>query len=86
MAGRKSSATVQQMQPLASSRTASSSQPSIPHPLTISASTPISPNSLITSARRRPFAWVSRWRIMLVLPAPRNPVITVAGIRVLMGE
>ena len=85
MVGRKSSATVQQMQPFASSRTSSSSQPSMPQPLTISASIPMSPNSLMTRARRRPLAWARRWRMRLVLPAPRKPVITVAGMRVVMG-
>ena len=29
---------------------------------------------------RRPFAVCNRWRIVLVLPAPRNPVMTVVGI------
>ena len=80
MVGTKSSATVQQMHPLASSRTSSSSQPSMPHPLRISPSMPMSPNSLTMSAIRRPAAFPSRCRMMLVLPAPRNPVITVAGI------
>ena len=54
MVGRKSSATVQQMQPLASSTTSSSSQPSMPQPLSTSASMPRSPNSLITNAMRMP--------------------------------
>ena len=80
MVGMKSSATVQQMHPLASSRMSSSSQPSMPHPFRISPSMPMSPNSLMMSAMRRPFAFSSRCRMMLVLPAPRNPVITVAGI------
>ena len=79
MVGTKSSATVQQMQPLASSTTSPSAQPSMPQDFKTSASTPRSPNSLMMSARRRPFAVFSRCRIMLVLPAPRKPVITVAG-------
>ena len=35
---------------------------------------------MITRAIRRPLAFCSRWRIAEVLPAPRKPVITVAGI------
>ena len=81
MVGTKSSATVQQMQPLASSSTSSSWQPSTPQLLRISPSTPRSPNSLMISARRLPFAVSSRCRIVAVLPAPRKPVITVVGMR-----
>ena len=87
MAGRKSSATVQQMQPLASSITSASRQPSMPQPSRIARSTPRSPNSLISSASRRPPLFSSRCRIRLVLPAPRKPVTTVAGIfAVIIGE
>jgi hypothetical protein len=46
------------------------------------ASTPTSPNSLMTNARRRPPAFSSKWRIIVVLPAPRKPVTMVAGILV----
>ncbi len=80
MVGRKSSATVQQMHPLASSTISSSSQPSMPQARSRSPSMPRSPNSLTTIARRRPAAFSSRWRTRLVLPAPRKPVTTVAGI------
>ena len=45
-------------------------------------STPRSPNSLISSARRLPPAFSTRWRTRLVLPAPRKPVTIVAGILV----
>src|SRR3546814_12079609 len=34
----------------------------------------------MTRAMRRPRAFCSRWRIAEVLPAPRKPVMTVAGI------
>jgi len=78
--GRKSSATVQQMQPLASSTTSSARQSAIPQPSSSSRSMPSSPNSLMTKARRRPSACAMRWRIRLVLPAPRKPVTMVAGI------
>ena len=80
MVGTKSSATVQQMQPLDSSTISSSPQVSSPQPLRMSPSTPRSPNSLIMSAMRRPPALSSRWRISVVLPAPRKPVTMVAGI------
>src|SRR5688572_13482590 len=80
MVGRKSSATVQQMQPLASSTMFSSGQPSILQPFTNSPSTPVSPNSLMMSAMRLPLALRSRFWIRVVLPAPRKPVTTVAGI------
>ena len=80
MAGTKSSATVQHRQPLASSTMFSSGQDSMPQARRISPSTPTSPNSLTISARRRPFACSSRWRISVVLPAPRKPVTTVTGI------
>jgi hypothetical protein len=40
----------------------------------------VSPNSLMMRAMRRPPAFSSRWRIMVVLPLPRKPVMTVAGI------
>ena len=54
-AGTKSSATVQQMQPLASSTMFSSGQVSMPQPFRISPSMPTSPNSLTMMARRLPF-------------------------------
>ncbi len=85
IAGRKSSATVQQMQPLASSMIEPSVQTGSPQFFAISPrispSTPTSPNSLMISARRRPAALARIWRISVVLPAPRNPVTMVAGIR-----
>ena len=80
MVGRKSSATVQQMQPLASSTMSPSPQPSRPRPQSSSRSTPASPNSLTMKAKRRPPACAIRWRTNVVLPAPRKPVTTVAGI------
>ena len=79
MVGRKSSATVQQMQPLASSMMSSSGQASSPQPFTSDPSTPTSPNSLMMRASRRPPVFSMRWRISVVFPAPRNPVMTVAG-------
>ena len=79
MAGRKSSATVQQMQPLASSITSSSAQSAMPQPPSSALSTPRSPNSLIKRASRLPPACSTRWRTRLVLPAPRKPVTMVAG-------
>jgi hypothetical protein len=54
MVGMKSSATVQQMQPLVSSMISSSLQASAPQPFSTSPSTPRSPNSLMISAMRRP--------------------------------
>ena len=81
MLGRKSSATVQQIQPFASSMMSSALQLSAPQSSSIAPSMPISPNSLTISASRRPFAWVMILRISVVLPDPRNPVMTVAGIR-----
>src|SRR3954470_18980262 len=84
MVGRKSSATVQQMQPLASSTMFSSGQSSMPQPLTSSPSTPSSPNSLMISAMRRPRALRSRFWIRLVFPAPRKPVTMVAGVLVVI--
>ncbi|MCY1243781.1 hypothetical protein D9M72_568140 [compost metagenome] len=80
MVGMKSSATVQQMQPLVSSMMSSSLQASAPQPFKTSPSTPRSPNSLMISAMRLPSAFCSRLRIIVVLPAPRKPVMTVAGI------
>ena len=86
IAGAKSSATVQHRQPLASSTMFSSGQLSTPQARKISPSTPTSPNSLITSARRRSRVVSSKWRISVVLPAPRNPVTMVAGIFVLISS
>ena len=78
-AGTKSSATVQQMQPLASSTMLSSVQLSMPQLFRISPSMPTSPNSLTITARRRPSAFSSTWRTSVVLPAPRKPVTIVQG-------
>ena len=80
--GRKSSCTVQQRQPLASSTTGagcpSSSQ--APQDLNSEPSIPTSPNSFTNTAKRRPL-WRSNWRNRVVLPAPRKPVTTVTGRR-----
>src|SRR5579863_8188922 len=86
IAGARSSATVQQMQPLASSTIASSGQAASAQPLTRSPSTPTSPNSLMISASRRPPAFARRWRISVVLPAPRKPVTMVTGVLASIGE
>src|SRR5579863_8046902 len=86
IAGARSSATVQQMQPLASSTIASSGQAASAQPLTRSPSTPTSPNSLMISASRRPPALARRWRISVVLPAPRKPVTMVTGVLASIGE
>ncbi len=80
-AGTKSSATVQQMQPLASSTMFSSGQVSMPQPLRISPSMPTSPNSLTITASRLPLAVSSTWRISVVFPEPRKPVTMVQGTR-----
>ena len=80
-AGTKSSATVQQMQPLASSTMFSSGQLAMPQPFRISPSMPTSPNSLTRIASRRPPAFSRTCRISVVLPAPRKPVTTVQGTR-----
>ena len=79
MVGMKSSATVQQMQPLASSMMFSAGQSGMAQDFKISPSTPTSPNSLTTTARRLPWGFCIRWRINVVLPAPRKPVMTVTG-------
>ncbi len=50
------------------------------HPFTREPSKPMSPNSLTIRAMRLPLALVSKLRISVVLPAPRNPVTIVAGI------
>src|SRR5207248_7786578 len=71
---------VQQMQPLASSTMFSTGQLSSAHDLRMSPSTPTKPNSLTRMANRLPLGFCMRWRIKVVLPAPRNPVITVTGI------
>src|SRR5215510_10434274 len=80
-AGKKSSATVQHRQPLASSTTSLSAHAASPQPSSSSRSMPSSPNSLTMTARRRPSACASKYRTRLVLPAPRKPVMTVAGTR-----
>ena len=81
MLGRKSSATVQQIQPLASSMISSALQLSAPHSCNMSPSMPISPNSLTIKARRLPLACMIMSRMSVVLPDPKKPVITVAGMR-----
>ncbi|MCY1233990.1 hypothetical protein D9M72_465570 [compost metagenome] len=87
--GRNSSCTVQQTQPLASSYSApsrslpSSSQP-MPQPRRMSPSMPSSPNSLTTTAMRRPSALPRMWRSSVVLPLPRKPVTMVTGILALL--
>jgi hypothetical protein len=75
----KSSATVQQMQPLASSTMLSAGQSGMAQDFRISPSTPSVPNSLTTTASRRPPAWRMRWLISVVFPAPRKPVTMVTG-------
>ena len=50
----------------------------------MSPSTPTSPNSLMTSARRRSCVASTRCRMSVVFPAPRKPVTMVAGILPLM--
>src|ERR1700722_4003530 len=81
MVGTKSSATVQQMQPLVSSTMSPGAQALAAHSSTNPPSKPASPNSLTITAMRRPSAWVSSERSNVVLPAPRNPVSTVTGTR-----
>ena len=81
MVGRKSSATVQHRQPLASSMMSSSEHDAMPQPRSVSPSMPSAPNSLTMIAIRRPPARSSTWRSSVVFPAPRKPVMTVAGIR-----
>src|SRR5258707_7757711 len=81
MVGMKSSATVQQMQPLVSSMISPGAQALAAHSSTRPPSKPASPNSLTITAMRRPSAWVSSERNSVVLPAPRKPVSTVTGIR-----
>ena len=81
MLGKKSSATVQQIQPFASSMISSTSHPSAAQSPNMAASMPMSPNSLTISAIRLPAALLIICRISVVLPDPKNPVITVAGIR-----
>src|SRR5579859_4833234 len=80
MVGRKSSATVQQMQPLASSTMSSARQVSSAQPFSKSPSKPSSPNSLTFMVRRLPVRFAIIWRIWVLLSAPRNPVTMVAGI------
>ena len=81
MVGMKSSATVQQMQPLVSSTISPGAQAFAAHSSTSPPSKPASPNSLTITAMRRPSACVSSERSSVVLPAPRNPVRTVTGTR-----
>src|SRR3954454_7400073 len=81
MVGMKSSATVQQMQPLVSSTISPGAQAFAAHSSTSPPSNPASPNSLTITAMRRPSACVSSERSSVVLPAPRNPVSTVTGTR-----
>src|ERR1700754_967779 len=80
MVGMKSSATVQQMQPFASSTMFSSGQLASAQDFRISPSTPSLPNSLTSTASFLPPLLVIRCRISVVLPEPRKPVITVTGI------
>ena len=82
MVGRKSSCTVQQRHPLASSirRVSSSSSGQNPQERIRAPSIPTSPNSLTTTANRWPLCR-SNWRRSVVLPAPRKPVTTVTGRR-----
>ena len=80
MVGMKSSATVQQMQPFASSMIFSAGQFGMAQDFRISPSTPTSPNSLTTTARRLPPGFCIRWLMSVVLPEPRKPVTTVTGI------
>src|SRR6516164_9034520 len=79
MVGMKSSATVQQMQPLASSTIFSSGQLASAQDFRISPSTPSLPNSLTSTASFLPLALAIRCRISVVLPDPRKPVTTVTG-------
>jgi hypothetical protein len=81
MVGTKSSATVQHKQPLESSTIFSSGQLSIPQPFSTSPSMPTLPNSLTMIASRFPLEVSSRCRSSVVLPAPRKPVMMVAGMR-----
>ena len=78
--GKKSSWTVQQRQPFASStkRVSSSSSGQKPQLRNRAPSMPTSPNSLTSTARRWPLR-SSKWRSRVVLPAPRKPVTTVTG-------
>ena len=81
MVGMKSSATVQQMQPLVSSTISPGAQALAAHSSTRPPSKPASPNSLTMTAMRRPPASLSNARSSVVLPAPRKPVSTVTGTR-----
>ena len=76
----RSPRTVQQMQPLFISKISSSAL------MTSSWSIPISPNSFSITAMRWPCCSVSRRFMRVVLPAPRKPVRTVTGVRVVMGR
>ncbi len=84
IAGTKSSATVQQRHPFASSTICGAAQSSSPQLRRMSPSTPTSPNSLMTSARRRSCVASTRCRMSVVFPAPKKPVTMVAGILPLM--
>ena len=79
MVGMKSSATVQQMHPLASSMMFSAGQSGMAQLFKISPSTPTSPNSLTTIANRLPPGFCINSRIKVVFPEPRKPVTTVTG-------
>ena len=46
----------------------------------MSPSTPTDPNSLTSTASRLPCGFCIRWRISVVFPDPRKPVMTVTGI------
>src|SRR5258706_5068093 len=80
MVGMKSPATVQQMQPFASSTMFSSGQLASAQDFRISPSTPSLPNSLTSTASFLPLALAIKCRISVVLPEPRKPVMTVTGI------
>ena len=85
IAGRKSSATVQQRQPLASSTISSSGQASTPQ-LRKNLAVDADVAELVDDQREAPAlaSAQTRWRISVVLPAPRKPVTMVAGILPLM--
>src|SRR6201996_3246772 len=80
MVGTKSSATVQHRQPLVNSTMASSGQLASAQPFKMSPSMPRSPNSLTSTASRRPSGFSIRCRTKVVLPAPRKPVMMVTGV------
>ena len=78
--GIKSSATVQQIHPLDNSTIFSAGQLGIAHDFNISPSTPTSPNSLTIIAIFLSIFFSIIFFIKVVLPEPRNPVMTVTGV------